>query len=171
MEQMEQPQPKSKKSLHIVPAKKKKAPRIVAVPLTQEQRNTASQHIWQLFSEWEQSTELSNKTIRDLRKEVKRWSSQIIDGKARGENLDTLFAKKAETSVMKTMTKNRASIQDTMDALQELISAYQEWKQEKTHSVADHAKMLPHIRKLIHEIEYGNVKNVVERFNNREWGK
>jgi hypothetical protein len=130
----------------------------------QEERNNASHRIWQLLLAWEQSRAWPSKTVKGVRRMAKRWRNQIVEGKGKIDNLEKQFAEKADAIIAETLTKQRVSLQATMDALQELANAYREWQQTK-HPLHEHTTMLRHTRKIIHEIEHGYLDNVSERFN------
>lgn len=130
----------------------------------QEQRSTAAQRIWQLFQDWEHSRTWPKKTVQRVRRTINRWRNQIVDGKGKIGNLEKLFTERVDPIIAETLTKQRVSLQATMDALQELIDLHRTWQQAK-HPLPEHTAMLRHVRKLIHEIEHGYIDNVSERFN------
>jgi hypothetical protein len=137
---------------------------IIAPPVDElEERRTASQRIRELLLIWEQSRTWPKKTVKRMRQMVNHWRNQI-EKNGRIGNLERLFAEKAEPIIAETLTKQRVSLQATMDALQELVNQHRVWQQTK-HPLPEHTIMLRHVRKIVHEIEFGYVENVSERFN------
>jgi hypothetical protein len=129
-----------------------------------EERDKASDYIWQLFLEWEKSQEWTSKTFNAMLNAVSRWRNQIIDRKAKIDRLDEKFTKLAKKVEAESVTRKAVSLQKMLAALQETINLHNDWLQQAKRSLSEKAAMSRNLHKLLLEIEAGQIENLAERF-------
>lgn len=102
----------------------------------------------------------SERTKNRMHKEAQNLLKEIYAGKM--DDLDRRFAEVAERVVASTLPKKRATYQQTLAAMRELLAWHTAWLKAVPRSKAEQDAMLRQLRLQVLQIEAGHLEGIAE---------